>query len=153
MEYECMYATAWGDFYLYADGEGITGLGMRRRDGEFTDRETPLHREAFRQLTEYLEGKRKDFDLPLKPAGTPFQQRVWQALREIPYGQTRSYGEIARAVGNPKASRAIGMANNRNPVMIFIPCHRVIGTDGRLVGYAGGLDVKERLLRLEESHR
>ena len=109
----------------------------------------PVLTETTRQLTEYFAGQRQTFTLPLAATGTPFQQRVWAALRAIPYGQTRSYGQIAAAVGNPKACRAVGMANNRNPIMIIVPCHRVIGADGSLVGYAGGVHIKEYLLRLE----
>ena len=111
---------------------------------------TPLLRQAAAELREYFEGERKIFTIPLAPKGTPFQQRVWAALREIPYGATRSYKELAIAVGNEKACRAVGMANNRNPLPIFIPCHRVVGSDGKLVGYAGGLDVKKHLLELEK---
>lgn len=111
--------------------------------------ETPILLEAKRQVLEYFAGKRRDFDLPLAPKGTPFQQRVWQALCAIPYGQTRSYGQIAAAVGNPKAGRAVGGANHRNPISLVQPCHRVIGSSGRLVGYGGGLDKKEALLALE----
>ncbi len=104
---------------------------------------------AFQQLSEYFNKERQVFDLPLAPQGTAFQQRVWRALQQIPYGQTRSYKDIALAINNPKAYRAVGMANNKNPLMIFIPCHRVIGSNHRLVGYAGGLDIKEELLALE----
>ena len=109
----------------------------------------PLLRRAEEQLGESFAGQRKEFDLPLAPAGTPFQQCCWQALCAIPYGRTRSYGAQAKAVGNPKASRAVGMANNRNPLPIVIPCHRVVGSSGKLVGYAGGLGIKEALLALE----
>ncbi|HOJ79339.1 MAG TPA: methylated-DNA--[protein]-cysteine S-methyltransferase [Clostridiales bacterium] len=112
--------------------------------------ETPLIKEAARQLYEYLDGNRKVFDIPLELEGTPFQKAVWQALLEIPYGETRSYGEIAERIGNPKAARAVGMANNRNHVAVFVPCHRVIGADGRLVGYASGIDIKKKLLDLEK---
>ncbi len=101
------------------------------------------------QLTEYFAGKRKVFDLPLELKGTEFQKKVWQALREIPYGTTCSYGEIAAKIGNPKASRAVGGANNKNPIAIVVPCHRVIGANGSLVGYASGLRTKEALLKLE----
>lgn len=111
--------------------------------------ETPLITMAASQLREYFRGERKSFDLPLAPRGTQFQLKVWAALREIPYGQTRSYGQIAQAVGNPKACRAVGMANNRNPIAIIVPCHRVIGADGSLTGYAGGLETKRFLLELE----
>lgn len=110
---------------------------------------SPLLRRAAEELSEYFEGKRRAFELPLAPRGTDFQLAVWAALRDIPYGETRSYGEIARAIGNSKAARAVGMANNRNPLSIFIPCHRVIGADGALVGYGGGLDKKRILLALE----
>lgn len=108
-----------------------------------------LLRQAVRELEEYFAGTRRSFTLPLAPAGTPFQQAVWNALRTIPYGETRSYGQIAAQIGRPKACRAVGMANNRNPIAIVVPCHRVVGSTGALVGYAGGLSVKERLLTLE----
>ena len=114
-------------------------------------RPTPLLEEGRRQLLEYLAGERQTFDLPLAPAGTPFQRAVWQALQTIPYGQTRSYGDIARQIGRPKAFRAVGMANHENPIPIFIPCHRVVGSDGSLTGYAGGLELKKALLGLEGS--
>jgi methylated-DNA-[protein]-cysteine S-methyltransferase len=112
--------------------------------------ETPLLKRAGQQLMEYFDGSRKSFDLPLAPKGTPFQLKVWKALLSIPYGETRSYKDIAIAAGNPKASRAVGMANNRNPIAIIIPCHRVIGSNGKLVGYGGGLSIKEYLLELEK---
>ena len=116
---------------------------------DVADQATPLLLRAFEQLEEYLAGVRKKFDLPLAPAGTPFQGKVWNALDQIPYGKTRSYRQIAEAVNSPKGFRAVGMANNRNPIAVFIPCHRVIGADGSMVGYGGGLDIKEHLLRLE----
>jgi len=115
-------------------------------------KETDLIKEAGKQLKEYFAGKRKVFELPLAPEGTPFQKKVWQALQEIPYGETRTYKEIAQAIGQEKACRAVGMANNKNPIAIFIPCHRVIGSNGTLVGYAGGLEVKKYLLDLEKKH-
>jgi methylated-DNA-[protein]-cysteine S-methyltransferase len=111
--------------------------------------ETPLIKKAAAQISEYLEGKRKKFDLPLVLHGTEFQKTVWRALQTIPYGETRSYKDIAVLAGSPKAFRAVGMANNRNPVSIIIPCHRVIGSNGDLVGYGGGLPVKKFLLELE----
>ena len=110
---------------------------------------TPLLLEACRQLREYFAGERKAFALPLAPAGTEFQKKVWAALRDIPWGETRSYGDIARAMGKPTACRAVGMANGRNPLPVFIPCHRVIGTNGSITGYSGGLEKKRFLLRLE----
>ncbi len=117
---------------------------------DVTQVKTPLLQNAGQQLMEYFSGHRKTFDLPLAPKGTPFQLKVWKALLDIPYGETRSYKDIAIAAGNPKASRAVGMANNRNPISIVIPCHRVIGTNGKLVGYGGGLHTKEYLLALEK---
>lgn len=101
------------------------------------------------QLDEYFQGKRKSFSIPLNPSGTPFQKKCWDMLLTIPYGQTRSYKEIAAAIGNEKACRAVGMANHRNPISILIPCHRVIGANGALIGYGGGLPAKEYLLKLE----
>lgn len=112
-------------------------------------KETPIIKEAYKQLDLYLSGKLKDFNLPLSPAGTPFMQQVWKSLLDIPYGKTASYKDIAIAINNPKSSRAVGMANNKNPISIFIPCHRVIGSDGKLVGYWGGLDIKIKLLETE----
>jgi len=105
--------------------------------------------DALRQLKEYFAGKRTDFDLPLAPAGTDFQRAVWRRLQEIPYGETISYGELAKRIGNPKASRAVGAANGQNPIPIVIPCHRVIGANGTLTGFGGGLPIKEALLTLE----
>lgn len=113
---------------------------------------TELLQEAKKQLQEYFAGKRQAFDLPIYSQGTEFQQKVWGALRQIPYGETRSYGEIAAQVGNPKASRAVGGANNKNPIMIIVPCHRVVGADGSLVGFGGGLYAKEYLLSLEKKY-
>jgi methylated-DNA-[protein]-cysteine S-methyltransferase len=106
---------------------------------------------AAQQLTEYFNGSRTTFELPLAPAGTAFQQQVWRALLDISYGHTACYGDIARAINNPKGVRAVGLANSRNPIAIIIPCHRIIGANGTLTGYAGGLDKKEWLLRLENA--
>lgn len=111
---------------------------------------TPLLEEAAKQLKEYFDGRRKEFDLPFSIKGTDFQEKVWNVLLTIPYGQTRSYKEIAEQIGNPKACRAVGMANNKNPLMILVPCHRVVGKDGNLTGYAGGLELKKTLLELEQ---
>jgi methylated-DNA-[protein]-cysteine S-methyltransferase len=102
-----------------------------------------------RQLEEYFAGERREFDLPLAPEGTPFERSVWDELRRIPFGETRSYGEIARAIGRPSASRAVGRANGANPIPIVVPCHRVIGADGSLTGFGGGLEAKSRLLEIE----
>lgn len=113
---------------------------------------TPLIKKAFSQLEEYFDKKRFEFDIPLNPQGTEFQKCVWRELVKIPYGETRSYKDIATAIGNPKSCRAVGMANNKNPICIVIPCHRVIGSNGSLTGYAGGLGIKEKLLLLEHSN-
>jgi methylated-DNA-[protein]-cysteine S-methyltransferase len=113
------------------------------------DPQHPILIEAERQLSEYLAGERIDFDLPLQLDGTEFQKRVWQALREIPFGKTKSYLDLARAVGSPEASRAVGAANGKNPLSIVVPCHRVVGADGALTGFAGGLETKAALLAFE----
>ncbi len=113
--------------------------------------ETPFIKEVHKELEEYFKGTRETFQLPLALKGTPFQQKVWQVLMTIPYGKTMTYKQVAEAIGNPKACRAVGMANNRNQIPIIIPCHRVIGSNGKLVGYAGGLHIKEKLLEMEEN--
>lgn len=113
--------------------------------------ETDLHKEVYKQLQEYFLRKRKVFDLPLELKGTPFQIEVWKSLMSIPYGETRSYEEIAKMIGKPKACRAVGNANNKNKIPVIIPCHRVIGKNGNLTGYALGLDIKEKLLKLERN--
>ena len=112
--------------------------------------ETPLLQEAEEQLNEYFAGVRRSFDLPLAPKGTAFQQAVWTEMNKIPYGEVRTYGQLAAAIGKPKASRAVGGACHCNPIAIIQPCHRVVGADGSLTGYAGGLDIKEYLLELEK---
>jgi len=152
MENIFFYDTSIGRIAIIDNGKEITAMGLEGRV-DCMDKnicETELIKTAANQLNEYLEGKRKVFDLPLNPKGTKFQKNVWEALCNIPYGETRSYKQIAEAVGNPKACRAVGMANNRNPIIIFVPCHRVIGSNGSLVGYGGGLDIKEKLLSLEK---
>ncbi|MDD3335751.1 MAG: methylated-DNA--[protein]-cysteine S-methyltransferase [Eubacteriales bacterium] len=115
--------------------------------------DTPQLKWAIEQLTEYFAGQRREFDLPLAPKGTAFQKRCWDALRTIPYGETLSYGEEAARIGNPKACRAVGMANHYNPICVIIPCHRVIGKNGKMVGYGGGLSIKEFLLELERKEK
>ena len=143
-----------GDLLLIGDGERLRGLHMQagRRPG-YVPASSQTAREPFaaarEQLGEYFAGERTDFDLPLAPVGTPFQEDVWSALREIPYGRTASYGELAEWIGRPSASRAVGMANGRNPISIVVPCHRVIGASGDLTGYAGGIERKRFLLELE----
>ncbi len=145
-------AAGWSLRVTEADGAIAAVTILRQPEAGIPDaicQDTPLLLEARRQLEEYFAGLRAAFSLPLAPEGTDFQKAVWRELENIPYGETRTYGQIARALGNPKASRAVGMANHKNPVAIMIPCHRVIGADGSLTGYAGGLDIKETLLRLE----
>jgi methylated-DNA-[protein]-cysteine S-methyltransferase len=124
------------------------GKGAKAPESQWQRSDAPF-RDAIRQLKEYFRGKRVAFDLKLNPKGTPFQIKVWRALTEIPYGATRSYAQIARRVGRPLAVRAVGLANGRNPLPIIVPCHRVIGSDGHLVGYGGGLSTKQALLQLE----
>ncbi|HEX3039731.1 MAG TPA: methylated-DNA--[protein]-cysteine S-methyltransferase [Caproiciproducens sp.] len=144
-----------GTLVIAEDGAGITDIF--RADGikpdGLTEAETPMIKAAAKQLKEYFEGRRKKFELPLSLSGTDFQCSVWRALQAIPYGETRSYRQIAEQAGSPKACRAVGMANHCNPVMIVVPCHRVIGADGSMVGYGGGLEMKEFLLRLEKENR
>jgi methylated-DNA-[protein]-cysteine S-methyltransferase len=147
-----VYRTKIGPVAIADNGTEITEVDVVSEDQTFEMNETDLLKSAAMQLNEYLEGKRKSFDLPLNPNGTEFQKKVWAALCDIPYGETRSYKQIAEAVDNPKGCRAVGMANNKNPIMIFIPCHRVVGSDGSLTGYAGGLDMKEKLLELEKEN-
>lgn len=120
-------------------------------NNEYTNNNITLNK-AKRQIDEYFFRKRKIFDLPIKFNGTEFQKSVWNSLLKIPYGETKSYKDIAKDIGNVKACRAVGMANNKNPIMIIVPCHRVIGTNGKLVGYACGLDIKKKLLELEASN-
>ncbi len=148
------YQTDIGKIGIAENGTAITNLCFENEKvpEDAVVLETELLKEAGNQLLSYFTGIRKEFSLPLAPTGTEFQQNVWKSLRAIPYGETRSYKEIAQAVGSLKAFRAVGMANNRNPIPIFIPCHRVIGVNGKLVGYGGGLDIKERLLNLEKQY-
>lgn len=121
-------------------------------DKSFSLKETDILEQAANQLKEYLQGKRKLFTLPLAPNGTDFMKKVWNSLCDIPYGETRSYKQIAEAAGNVKACRAVGLANNRNPIPLFIPCHRVVGASGKPVGYRGGIETKLKLLEIEKRH-
>ena len=136
-----------GPLTLYAEAGALVRLSFS--EDRAAESASPLLQEAQRQLAEYFAGTRRRFDLPLRPAGTPFRQQVWAALDAIPYGETCTYAQLAAAIGRPGAARAVGMANHCNPLPILIPCHRCIGADGSLVGYAGGLAVKAALLRLE----
>ncbi|MCD8180046.1 MAG: methylated-DNA--[protein]-cysteine S-methyltransferase [Firmicutes bacterium] len=143
------FKTQIGTIAIGCDERGITDVTPSRVDG--IEEKTPLIERAASEIDEYLKGERREFDLPLSVSGTEFQKAVWRELQKIPYGETRSYGDIAKSMGNPKARRAVGTANNRNKIMIIIPCHRVIGANGHLTGYAGGLDMKKRLLDIEKA--
>lgn len=144
-----------GRLLLTADDAGLIGLHMEERRHGPADvdptwiRDDDTFVDAKKQLDAYFAGELREFDLPLNPSGTAFQQRVWAELRTIPYGEVRSYGEIAEQIGRPTASRAVGMANGRNPISIIVPCHRVIGASGALTGYGGGIDRKRTLLEME----
>jgi methylated-DNA-[protein]-cysteine S-methyltransferase len=127
----------------------VNGRHRATADPSWTENAKPL-KETVRQLNAYFAGKLEQFELPLAPQGTGFQLEVWRRLCEIPFGETVTYGEVAKRIGNPKASRAVGLANGSNPIPIIIPCHRVIGSNGRLTGYGGGLPIKEKLLALEQ---
>ncbi len=148
-KYVYYYTTLIGEVGIAEDGTGITDVFLGEKAINADVKETQLIKEAAKQLDEYFKGERQQFSLKLNPHGTPFQQLVWKELLEIPYGETRSYKQVAEKIGNPNASRAVGMANNKNPIFIIIPCHRVIGSTGKLVGYGGGIDIKEQLLNLE----
>ena len=139
-----------GRLLIEADELGI--CGVRRTDLPLSDADSPLLSDCAAQLRAYFDGTLRTFALPLHLVGTDFQRRTWEALCRIPYGETRTYGQQAALLGNPKASRAVGGANHHNPVMIIVPCHRVIGAGGQLTGYAGGLDMKAWLLAHEQAH-
>ena len=147
-----------GRILLVGNGQSLKRLAFQdgthslKQDPTWTYAEAPF-KKPIKQLKEYFSGERKSFNIKLSPTGTPFQQQVWQALRSIPYGKTVSYGEIAKTIGKPQASRAVGAANGKNPISIIVPCHRVIGSSGKLVGYGGGLPIKETLLTLEQSYQ
>ena len=150
----CYVDSPIGMIGIAEDGKGISDLffGKDEQKGNMNIQDTPLLEKAAVQLQEYFKYRRQSFDLPLSLKGTAFQLAVWKALQDIPYGETRSYKQIAEAIGKEKAFRAVGMANNRNPVSIIVPCHRVIGHDGSLVGYGGGVPMKDYLLRLERRY-
>ena len=151
MKAVCYLETPVGKLGVAQEGAGITDVFFTQDAPPLGAKQggTPLLDRAVQELREYFAGVRREFDLPLAPQGTAFQRAVWEALRAIPYGQTRSYAQIAAQIGRPTACRAVGGANHCNPIAIIIPCHRVVGASGALTGYAGGLDIKEYLLRLE----
>jgi methylated-DNA-[protein]-cysteine S-methyltransferase len=147
--------SAVGTLLLAADEEGLRLINFQRgkhaqRPGEGWKKDATPFQETMRQLNAYFGSELHEFDLRLAPEGTGFQREVWSALCDIPYGETISYGDLARRIRKPKAVRAVGTANGANPIPIVIPCHRVIGSDGKLTGYGGGLDIKEKLLALEQ---
>ncbi len=149
------YDTPIGRITLAEEDGKITNLSFPKEEilTEAKLEETQTLKLAAMQLIEYFSGIRQVFDMPLAPLGTPFQQTVWEALLQIPYGETISYGKLANSIGRPGAARAVGLANNRNPIPLIIPCHRVIGANGKLVGYGGGLPIKEQLLELERKNK
>ena len=151
MQYYNTYKTAIGNISIGENNHHIVMIKFKEDVGSAVKKETPLIKETIKQLSQYFEGKRNQFDLPLHLDGTDFQVRVWNALLRIPYGQVWSYKRLAEEIGNPKACRAVGLANNRNPISIVVPCHRVIGSNGSLIGYASGLDNKRYLLDLEST--
>ena len=148
--YERSIETAIGRLLLRADKAGVVEIRFGAAEPRTDAADVLLRAEC--ELREYFAGMRRQFSVPLHPSGTDFQLRVWNALKEIPYGETVSYGELAKRIGNPKTARAVGMANHCNPIPVIVPCHRVIGANGRLTGYAGGLDVKQKLLELERGY-
>ena len=145
-----IYNTEIGKFQIIEESGVIIGVNFNT-DTNIREQESKLIRTTYLQIKEYLQEKRKEFDIPIKMYGTEFQKKVWKELQKIPYGETRSYKQIAENIGNSKACRAVGMANHNNPLAIIIPCHRVIGTNDKLVGYAGGIDIKQKLLNLEKN--
>lgn len=149
MKYAFVMDSPFGLLTLVEENGALTELRFGARIEGLCLQETPLIQQAVQELEEYFAAERTVFTVPLAPQGTPFQQQCWKALLQIPYGQTRTYGQQAAMIGKPKACRAVGMGNNRNPLPVFIPCHRVIGANGRLTGYAGGMDIKEILLNIE----
>ena len=150
--YRAYYQSPIGTLEIMGNAAAITAINFLDAAPAPTPDEPPPHLQAAcRQLAEYFQGQRHTFDLPLEPAGTPFQQRVWQELLTVPYGRLLSYQDVANAIGNPQAVRAVGAANGQNPIPILIPCHRILASDGKLTGYGGGLWRKEWLLRHEGS--
>lgn len=139
-----------GPLTLTASEDALTGIAFGGTEDNRGAPPSALLARTARELEEYFAGGRRTFTVPLAPSGTDFQRKVWTALRVIPYGETVSYGDLARRIGKPGAAIAVGQANSRNPIPIIVPCHRVIGSDGKLVGYAGGLEIKKALLRLEK---
>ena len=153
MKNTVVFQTTLGPVVISEQDGAITELFFAKDTPDGEDKQiTPLLKEAEKQLLEYLSGNRRKFDLKLEAKGTEFQKTVWNTLQEIPYGETRSYKQVAEMLGRPEASRAVGMANSKNPILVLTPCHRIVGSDGKLTGYAGGLEIKKTLLELEKDH-
>ena len=152
MKYSWIIETPIGHLGILVDEKHLLKISFGETKCGAVVKQTELIKEVEKQLFEYFSGKRKDFDLPLNPTGTEFQKKSWNSLLKIPYGKTISYKELALMVENEKYSRAVGMANNKNPIPIIIPCHRVIGANGKLVGYRGGLSIKEKLISIERNN-
>ena len=153
MIYKKVIETPIEKIYIAEEVEKIIEINLDSNKNNYEIKNTEVLNLAEKQLLEYFEGKRKQFDLPFKLKGTPFQEKVWNELLKIPYGETWTYGEIAKNIGNPKTARAVGMANHNNPISIVVPCHRVIGANNKLVGYGLGIDKKQYLLELEKNFR
>ena len=152
--YKKIFNSKIGNIVIVEKNQSIIELKViKEKNIDIIESDTPLLKKAAEQINEYFSGKRETFDLPLNPEGTEFMKKVWKQLLNIPYGETKTYKQIATEIGNEKAARAVGMANNKNPIPIIIPCHRVIGSNKKLVGYALGLDVKEKLLKLEAKYK
>ena len=148
-----VYKTILGNILVQEKNSKIIGVKFINDDENYEKGdETELLRETIKEINEYLKGERKNFSVPILMEGTEFQKKVWKELQKIPYGQTRSYKEIAESVGKEKASRAVGMANSKNPIHIIVPCHRIIASNGSLSGFAGGIEIKKKLLKLEEEN-
>lgn len=145
----CYYSSPLGTLKIMATAKGVCGIDFSSVSKAVTTAQNPHIKKCIQQLTEYFSGKRQNFDFPLDIQGTKFQMKVWKALQQIPYGHTLAYSDIARKIQNPKATRAVGSANNKNKIAIVIPCHRVISKDGSLTGYGGGLNKKKWLLKHE----
>ena len=150
MKYIKYMNTIIGTIGIVEEEQKIIAIKMNKKLKDVEEKNTPLLQKTEKQLIEYFEGTRKTFDVPLNPKGTNFMKKVWTVLQEIPYGEVQTYGQIAKKIGNPKAARAVGKANHNNPIPIIIPCHRVIGANVKLVGYALGLEIKKFLLEWEK---
>lgn len=153
MKYIYYYETILGKMGIVTEEERVVQIFFGKRRVLAEEKETQFIKQVHHQIEEYFEGKRKQFDLPMKITGTLFQKKVYNALLKIPYGETSTYEQIAKKIGSPKAYRAVGLSNGKNPIALLIPCHRVVGKNGSLTGYAGGLTRKKKLLEMERKHK